>query len=144
MNIKQLNTLYYKKKDIQELEYQLAELNNLGSAPYNDMPKGNITSDPTGNFVVKKSRIMEKLKKYRSEYLKEYERINDFVNEIEDDEIRLIARLRFIKNKDWFYIAAEISPEHKTIHWTTPRKKLIRYLENNEVRNEEEKSSIKS
>lgn len=138
MNIKDFNTLYYKKKNIQELEYQLAELNNLGSAPNSDMPKGKTTSDPTGNFVVKKLKIMEKLEKCRIDYLNEYERINDFITNIEDAEIQLIARLRFIKNEDWFYIAAEISPENKTIHWTTPRKKLIRYLEsvgNSENRN---------
>ncbi len=130
MDIKELNKLYWKKKNIQALEEELAELNNLGSAPLTDSIKGNSISDPTQNFVIRKNRILEKLNKARDEYLEEYEKISDFINGIEDEEIKLIAHLRFIKQKDWFYIAEEISPEDKTLDRTTPRKKLNRYFKN--------------
>lgn len=133
MNINRLNSLYYKKKDIAALEEELAELNNLGSAPLNDMPKGKKVSRPTENYLIRKSVIVDKLKKAYDNYFSEYEIISDFINQIRDDEVRLIARLRFIKNKDWFYIAEEISPEDKSLHWTTPRKKLKSYLEKEKV-----------
>ena len=69
----------------------------------------------------------------RREYL---DSINNFIEKIEDEEVKLIARLRFIKQKNWFDIAEEISPEDKITHWTTPRKKLNRYLESkNEITN---------
>ena len=129
MNIKELNKLFYIKKDIKQLEEQLAELNNLGSAPLSDMPKGNGVSDPTQEFNIKKEKIISKLNKAYTKYVIEYEKINDFIEAIEDTEIKLIARLRFIKHLDWFDIAEEISPRRKSIHWTTPRKKLVRYLE---------------
>lgn len=129
MNINKLNKTYYLKKNIDRLEEQLKELNNLGSAPITDMPKGNGTSDPTQKYTLKKAKIMEKLFKKYDEYLDEYNKINDFINKISDEEVKLIATLRFIDHKDWFYIAEEISPESKTVHWTTPRKKLKRYLE---------------
>lgn len=128
MDIKELNKLYWKKKNIQALEEELAELNNLGSAPLTDSIKGNNISDPTQSFVIRKNRILEKLNKARNEYLEEYEKISDFINGIEDEEIKLIAHLRFIKQKDWFYIAEEISPEDKVLDRTTPRKKLNRYF----------------
>lgn len=130
MDIKGLNKLYFKKKNIQALEEELAELNNLGSAPLTDSAKGNVISDPTQKFVMRKNRILEKLNEARYEYLEEYEKIRDFINTIEDEEIKLIAHLRFIKLKDWYYIAEEISPESKTLDRTTPRKKLKRYLKN--------------
>lgn len=130
MDIKKLNKLYYIKKNIKPLEEELAELNNLGSAPLNDMPKADgKVSDPTTLFVMKKNRILEKLMKEYETYLTEYEKIKKFIDGIEDEEVKLIARLRFIKQKNWFDIAEEISPEDKITHWTTPRKKLNRYLE---------------
>lgn len=134
MDIKELNKLYFIKKNIKALEEELAELNNLGSAPINDMPKADgKVSNPTEKFVLRKNKILEKIKKKQEEYLTEYEKIYDFIDEIEDEEVKLIARLRFIKQKNWFYIAEEISPEDKITHWTTPRKKLNRYLENKDT-----------
>lgn len=129
MTLKELNNLYYKKKDITALEQELAELNNLGSAPLDDTPRTKTPGKPTENYVIKRLKIINDLKKAYEEYYNEYERVSSFINDIEDDEVRLIARLRFISLKDWFYIAEEISPEDKTIHWTTPRKKLKKYLE---------------
>jgi len=129
MDIKELNKLYFIKKNIKALEDELKELNNLGSAPMDNMPKGQGKSDPTSKFVLRKNRILEKLNKKYEEYLTEYEKIDEFIEEIKDEEVKLIARLRFIKQKNWFDIAEEISPEDKITHWTTPRKKLNRYLE---------------
>lgn len=130
MDIKKLNKLYYMKKNIKELEEELAEINNLGSAPLNDMPKSNgKVSNPTELFMLRRNRILEKLEKKKDQYLEEYEKISNFIDVIEDEEVKLIARLRFIKQKNWFDIAEEISPEDRITHWTTPRKKLNRYLE---------------
>lgn len=132
MKINKLNKLYYIKKNIKELEEELAELNNLGSAPINNMPKGDGVSNPTERFVMKKNKILEKINDSYEEYLAEYEKISDFINRIDDEEIKLIARLRFIKQKDWIDIAAEISPEDKSIHRTTPIKKIKNYLNSKE------------
>lgn len=134
MTLKELNKLFYIQRDLKHLEDALAELNNLGSANITGMPRGNEVSDPTLNFAIKKERILKKLVKTQVKYLTEYEKINDFIESIEDAEIKLIARMRFIKHLDWFDIAEEISPINKTTHWTTPRKKLIRYLERKEVK----------
>ena len=125
-----MNNLYFIKKEIKEIENELKELNNLGSSTMNDMPKGNKVGNPTETLVIRRDSIIKKLNKKIAIYIKEYERTINFINSIDDSEIRLIARLRFLSCKDWQYIAAEISPDDKYIHWTTPRKKLVRYLEN--------------
>lgn len=124
MDIKKLNKLYYIKKNIKELEDQLAEINNLGSASLSDMPKGDKVGNPTESFVIKKSRILEKIKDAHELYLSEYEKISDFINGIEDEEIKLIAILRFIKHKDWETIGKEVNADR-----TTPSKKFRKYLE---------------
>lgn len=125
MDIKKLNKLYYIKISIKELEDELEELNNLGSAPLNDMPKADgKVSNPTELFVVRKNRILEKLNKKYEKYLTEYEKIDNFIDTIEDEETKLIARLRFIKHKDWETIGKEIHADR-----TTPSKKIRKYLE---------------
>lgn len=138
MDIKKLNSLYYKKKNIKALEEELAELNNLGSAPLNDTSHSDKISRPTESYVIKRTKIIEKLEKAYESYYEEYEKVSDYINQIEDDKVKLIARLRFLHLKDWFYIAAEISPEDKNTHWTTPRKILKRYIES-ESKNENNK-----
>ena len=125
INIRDLNKLYYIKKNIKALEEELAEINNLGSAPLNDMPITNgKTSNPTELFVIRKNRILEKLTKEYVKYLAEYERINAFINSIKNEEIKLIARLRFINHKDWETIGKEVHSDR-----TTPSKKMRKYLE---------------
>lgn len=125
MDIRELNKLYYIKKNIKALEEELEELNNLGSAPLNDMPKADgKVSNPTELFVIRKNRILEKLTKNYVKYLSEYEKIDNFIDSIEDEEIKLIARLRFIKHEDWETIGEEVHADR-----TTPSKKIRKYLE---------------
>ena len=125
INIRDLNKLYYIKKNIKALEEELEELNNLGSAPLSDIPKSNgKVSNPTELFVIRKNRILEKLTKNYVKYLTEHEKINSFIDSIENEEIKLIARLRFINHKDWEAIGQEIHADR-----TTPSKKIRKYLE---------------
>ena len=92
MDIKKLNKLYYIKINIKEIEDELEELNNLGSAPLNDMPKADgKVSNPTELFVIRKNRILEKLNKKYEKYLTEYERIDNFIDTIEDEEFKFFV-----------------------------------------------------
>ena len=61
------------------------------------------------------------------EYIVEKERIEDYIENIEDAEVRVIARKRFIENKDYQTIGDEMY-----IDRTTAYKKLKRYFERTE------------
>ena len=67
-----------------------------------------------------KSKLADK----HAELLAEQERIEDYIENIDDTEIRAIARMRFIDNKKFTEIANETYMDR-----TTAYRKLKRYVE---------------
>ena len=88
------------------------------------MPKGgnNITSS-VERFTEKLLSLKGKLEAKRLEYIEERIKMEDFLATIEDSEISLIARMRFIDNRSWEYIGKEMNMDR-----TTVSKKLSKYL----------------
>lgn len=122
--MKNLNKLYWIKKEIRTIEEQIKELTILSSVQISDMPKGgsNITSS-VERFTEKLLSLKGKLESKRLEYIEERIKMEDFLATIEDSEISLIARMRFIDNRSWEYIGKEMNMDR-----TTVSKKLSKYL----------------
>ena len=122
--MKNLNKLYWIKKEIRTIEEQIKELTILSSVQISDMPKGgsNITSS-VEKFTEKLLSLKGKLEAKRLEYIEERIKMEDFLATIEDSEISLIARMRFIDNRSWEYIGKEMNMDR-----TTVSKKLSKYL----------------
>ena len=122
--MKNLNKLYWIKKEIRTIEEQIKELTILSSVQISDMPKGgnNITSS-VERFTEKLLSLKGKLESKRLEYIEERIKMEDFLSTIEDSEISLIARMRFIDNRSWEYIGKEMNMDR-----TTVSKKLSKYL----------------
>ena len=123
--MKNLNKLYWIKKEIRTIEEQIKELTILSSVQISDMPKGgsNITSS-VERFTEKLLSLKGKLEAKRLEYIEERIKMEDFLATIEDSEISLIARMRFIDNRSWEYIGKEMNMDR-----TTVSKKLSKYLQ---------------
>ena len=95
-----------------------------GGASFSGMPSGsNNNSSPIERYVLKKEKLLEKLQNKFDELLAEIQRIEDVIENIDDVEIRLIARKRFIENKDWQIIGDEMFMDR-----TTVSRKLKRYF----------------
>lgn len=124
-----INKLYFIKKEIKLIEDEINELNNLGSMIYSDTPKGNATGDPTQKYVLKKIKLEKKLVRKLNKYITIYEETSDYIEKIDDEEIKLIARLRYMENKSWNEIANEMG---KDVTEDAPRKKIKRFLQKNE------------
>ena len=122
--MKNLNKLYWIKKEIRTIEEQIKELTILSSVQISDMPKGgsNITSS-VERFTEKLLSLKGKMESKRLEYIEERIKMEDFLATIEDSEISLIARMRFIDNRRWEYIGKEMNMDR-----TTVSKKLSKYL----------------
>ena len=114
-----MNSLYWIKKEIQKIENQLEELTFIGGKVVNGMPSGNKISNPTEQFIATKLRLQEQLTSVLNKYISERERIEDEIEKIDDAEIRLIARMRFIDNMDYEDIGRELH-----LHRTSVYKKL--------------------
>ena len=119
-----LNKLYWLKKEIEQIEMQIKELTVLSAMAMNGMPSGNSVSSPVEKFYDRLDKLRKKLQSKLNEYVTEKERIEDYIESIEDAEVRVIARLRFIDNEDFQTIGNEMYMDR-----TTAYRKLKKYLE---------------
>lgn len=123
--MKNLNRLYWLKIEIKQIENQIKELSVMKGSAINGMPSTKGTpSSPVEQFVLKVEKLTEKLNKKRTELVAETERIEAYIESIENDEVRTIARARFIDNKDFEVIGEEVH-----MHRTTVARTLKRYIE---------------
>lgn len=122
--MKGLNRLYWLKKERVQIENQIKELTVLNAVSMSGMPSGNNVSSPVERFNERLEKLREKLQKKHDEILAETERIEEIIENIEDDEIRAIARERFIENKKWQAIGDSLYVDR-----TTAYKKLKNYFE---------------
>ena len=122
--MKNLNRLYWLKQEIKQIENQIKELTVLSATAMSGMPSSKKVSSPVEQFVMRMERLKEKLAQKYEELSAETERIEDYIENIDDVEVRLIARKRFIEHKDFQTIGDEMY-----IDRTTAAKKLKRYVE---------------
>jgi hypothetical protein len=124
MTEKELSKYYYLTIEIKDIEERIAKFGNgVGSKGFDNEISG------TG----KKESIQEKYMELKSLYiekrldaLEEYIRIEKYISDVEDPEIRLIMRLRFMDLKDWDEIGAKLNYDR-----TSVSKKVRRYIKSN-------------
>ncbi len=122
--MKRLNKLYWLKKEIEQIEMQIKEPTVLSAMAMNGMPSGNTVSSPVEKFYDRLDKLRKKLQAKLNEYVAEKERIEDYIENIEDAEVRVIARMRFIDNEDFQTIGNEMYMDR-----TTAYRKLKNYIE---------------
>ena len=112
-------------------ENQIKEITVLKSVAMNGMPNGSSASSPVERYNIRLEQLKEELQCICEKILTEIERIDESIKNIEkclknieDAEVRVIARKRFIENKDYQTIGDEMY-----IDRTTAYKKLKRYFE---------------
>ena len=106
--MKNMNKLYFLKIEIKELKDEINNLTEISSAKITGMPHGTTTSDPTQQYFLKKQKLIEKLNKKLERYIDELTRIENIIDNIEEPDIRIIARMRFVDNKNWEEIGKEM------------------------------------
>ena len=75
--------------------------------------------------MLKKDRLVEKLNRKIDRYMDELIRIEGIIEQIEDNEVRLMARMRFIKCMKWEDIGQQVHLDR-----TVCSKKVRKYLDN--------------
>ena len=125
--MKKLNTLYWLKQERIQIENQIKELTVLSAVSMSGMPSGSTVSSPVERFNIRLEQLREKLQRVCDEILSETERIEAYIENIDDAEVRVIARKRFIENKTFQTIGDEMFIDKSTAY-----KKLNRYFERTE------------
>lgn len=113
MTEKELSKYYYLTMEIKDIEERIAKFGNgVGSKEFDNEISG------TG----KRESIQEKYMELKSLYiekridaLEEYLKIEKYISDVEDPEIRLVMRLRFMDLKDWDEIGEKVHCDRTTV-----------------------------
>lgn len=128
MTIRELSKYHSLKTEIKEIEENIIELerNVISSSKITgiSVSKGNFVGNPTEKFATKLIKIKNKLENKKEELVDELNKIESFLETVEDNEIRIIIRKRFLKGKSWQKIGEEINTDR-----STPYYKLKKYLD---------------
>ena len=123
-----LNKLYYLKIDIENIKDEIRSLPIISSPAMSGMPHGTDISSPVESYCIKKERLLEKLNQKIEKYTDELIRIEDIIDRIEDEEVRAIARMRFIQCMKWEDIGDKIHLDR-----TNCARKLKKYIKNTDI-----------
>lgn len=121
--MKKMNKLYYLKIEINELKEEIKNISTISSMELTGMPHSNNVGDPVFQCLIKKQKLIEKLNNKLEKYIDELSIIENIIEDIDDAEIRLIARLRFIENLKWEEIARKVNLDRSVCY-----RKLKKYL----------------
>lgn len=125
MTIQELSKYYYLKMQIKSIKLQIKELNDsiLSSIQLTGLPSSNNVSNPVQKIIIKKSLLENKLNIKMVDMLKQLEIIEDYIDTVDDERIKLIIRYRFIELLSWEEIGNNMHYER-----TTPYQALKKYL----------------
>ena len=121
--MKNLNKLYWLKKEVAQIEDQIKELTILSAFEMSGMPSGNSVSSPVEKFYARLDKLRTKLEKAKEKVVVEKERLESYIENIEDAEIRVLARARYLECKTW-----EVIGEENHMDRTTVSKKLRKHF----------------
>ena len=130
MTARELKNLYYLKKEIKEQQRRLAELEAAAtncSSEITGLPSGKGISDKVEKYAAKIAALKTLLEQNLEKNLCELNRLEKFIQTVEDSEIRTILALRYIRCLTWQKIAYMIGESDEQY----PRRKHNAFLRNN-------------
>ncbi|NLD18834.1 MAG: hypothetical protein GX663_01105 [Clostridiales bacterium] len=108
MNKKELSQLYYLNREIEEQQRRLRELESLATScncRITGMPHGSGVNDRIGNYIAEILDLKELIDLNIRKCFYELNRLNRYIQTIEDCQIRQILSLRYINGFNWRQIA---------------------------------------
>ena len=120
--------MYYLKKEIKEQQRRIAELEAAAtncSTKITGLPSGKGISDKIGNYAAQIADLKALLDLNLKKCFYELNRLDRFIQSVEDPLIRQILLYRFEKHMSWRQIARAIGGNNTS---ESLRKKLYRYL----------------
>jgi DNA-directed RNA polymerase specialized sigma subunit len=123
-----LNKLYYLKLDIENIKEEIRNIPTISSPQITGMPHGTDVSNPIEAYFLKKEKLIEKLNSKIEKYTEELIRIEDIIDTIDDEEVRAIARMRFVQCLKWEEIGERVHLDR-----TNCARKLKKYIKNMDI-----------
>ena len=111
MTKKELSQLYYLKKEIRQQQKRLQELETAATSctsKITGMPHGMGINDKISKYAAQIADLKGLLDLNLKKCFYELNRINRFIESVEDSEMRMILTLRYIQNLSWQKVAFAI------------------------------------
>lgn len=130
MTIHELSKYHKIKNEMKQLEDSIRELEEtvIGSSKITGMPLSisGVNSSPTERIGIKLATLKQKLTDKTEKLLDEAQKIEEYIETVDDADIRIIIRKRFLDCKTWQQVADEIHADR-----STPYYRLKKYLKDN-------------
>ena len=134
MTKKELSQLYYLKKEIKEQQKRIKELEDAAtscSSKIDGLPSGEGINDKIGNYAVQIADLKSLLDLNLKKCFYELNRLNRYIQSVEDSQMRMILTLRYVRGLTWQKVAYEIGEKDEQY----PRRKHNAFLRNSERKN---------
>ena len=131
MTSRELKNLYYLKKEIKEQQRRIAELEAAAtncSTKITGLPSGKGISDKIGNYAAQIADLKALLDLILKKCFYELNRLDRFIQNVDDPLLRQILTCRFVNGYSWRRIAYTVGGNN------TPdelRIKMVRFLQKN-------------
>lgn len=112
MTKKELSQLYYLNREIVHMQARLAELEGLATSStqrITGMPSGTGISDMVGKYAAEIADLKCLLDLNLKKCFYELNRLNRYIQNIDDAQMRMILSLRYVNGLNWEQVAASIS-----------------------------------
>ena len=131
MTKKELSQLYYLKREIKEQQKRIKELEAAAtscSSKIDGLPSGEGINDKIGNYAVQIADLKSLLDLNLKKCFYELNRLNRYIQSVEDSQMRMILTLRYVRGLTWQKIAYEIGGHDEQC----PRRKHNAFLRDSE------------
>ena len=117
MTKEELSSYYYLKKEIIQIEERIKEIDDtfLSANRINGMRYEKRLSNPQEQRMILIEKYDKRLEEKKDEALKELMKIEDFIDSINDPEIRMIFRYRYIELMEWNKIVMLVHMSERTV-----------------------------
>ncbi len=112
MNKKELSQLYYLNREIEEQQRRLQELEDMATSctsHITGMPRISGISDKVGKYAAEIADLKGLLDLNLKKCFYELNRINRYIESVQDSQMRMILSLRYVNGLNWEQVAASIS-----------------------------------
>ena len=129
LDLDQLKVFPRRIKDAKQKVQFLRDQIGLHSMNFSGMPKGSGPRDKIGELMPEIIDAEKELQQLEGTYTETFDRVADWINDLDDIKASLILSLRYLENWDWERIADECaSAEGEPITGDSVRKYAVRYL----------------
>lgn len=111
MTKQELSQLYYLNREIEHLKGRITELECIATSSNSritGMPHATDISDKVGKYAAEIADLKELLDLNLKKCFYELNRLNRYIESIEDSQIRMIMTLRYVNGLSWRQIAFSV------------------------------------